>query len=54
MTALTKFDEVTERFAEVKYMDQSRAEFLRDFIHRRDLCDLLLPARRGSRTRNGP
>ncbi len=38
---MTKFDEVTERFGEVKYMGKPRAEFLREFIRKRDLHDLL-------------
>jgi predicted O-methyltransferase YrrM len=38
---LTKFDEVTERFGEVKYMGRQQADFLREFIRKRDLRDLL-------------
>jgi predicted O-methyltransferase YrrM len=38
---LTKFDEVTERFGDVKYMGKPQATFLRDFIVKRGLRDLL-------------
>lgn len=35
------FDEVTERFGDVRYMGEAQATFLRDFIVLRDLRDLL-------------
>lgn len=38
---MSKFDEVTERFGDVRYMGEAQAAFLRDFIVRHDLCDLL-------------
>jgi len=38
---LTKFDEVTQRFGDVKYMGEQQAAFLRDFIVKRELRDLL-------------
>jgi predicted O-methyltransferase YrrM len=38
---LTKFDEVTQRFGDVKYMGESQAAFLRDFIVKHGLRDLL-------------
>jgi predicted O-methyltransferase YrrM len=38
---LTKFDEVTQRFGDVKYMGEQQAAFLRDFIVKRELRDVL-------------
>ncbi len=38
---MSKFDEVTERFGDVRYMGEAQATFLRDFIVRHDLCHLL-------------
>lgn len=38
---MTKFDEVTQRFGDVRYMGEQQAAFLRDFILGRDLRDLL-------------
>jgi predicted O-methyltransferase YrrM len=38
---LTKFDEVTERFGDVRYMGEPQATFLRDFIVDNDLRRLL-------------
>ena len=38
---MTKFDEVTERFGDVKFMGRQQADFLREFIRKRDLRDLL-------------
>jgi predicted O-methyltransferase YrrM len=39
--ALTKFDEVTRRFGDIKFMREDRAAFLRDFVVAHDLRDLL-------------
>lgn len=38
---MTKFDEVTQRFGDVRYMGEQQATFLRDFIVKRRLRDLL-------------
>lgn len=38
---MTKFDEVTKRFGDVRFMREDRAAFLRDFLVARDLRDLL-------------
>ena len=38
---MTKFDEVTQRFGDVKYMGEAQAAFLRDFIVKHELRDLL-------------
>lgn len=38
---MSKFDEVTRRFGDVRYMGEAQAAFLRDFIVEHDLCDLL-------------
>jgi len=38
---MSKFEEITERFATVKYMNAARAEILRDLILRTDASDIL-------------
>ena len=38
---MSKFEEITERFAEVRYMNAARAGILRDLIHRFDARDIL-------------
>lgn len=38
---MTRFDEVTSRFGDVRFMREDRAAFLRDFIVDHDLRDLL-------------
>ena len=38
---MSKFEEITERFAEVKYMNAARAGILRDLIVRYDASDIL-------------
>lgn len=38
---MTKFDEVTQRFGDVRYMNDRQAAFMREFVTTRDLRDLL-------------